>query len=108
MHLKPPVETINLILKGCRQLQYLSYTQTQESRTIQTNASEIFHQNLIVQGVERRPFSTIILYCISQAIAVEAGELHFSASGFQLYDQEFGRLSYPTFCKAADKLTYPL
>ena len=104
-YLKLPVETINLILEGCRQLQYQSYTQTQESRNVQTDAGEIFKQILVVQGVERRPSSNFIIYCISQTKAVEAGELHFSASGFQLYDQEFGRLSYPAFCKAAAKLT---
>ena len=107
-YLKPPVQTINLVLEGCRHLQYLSYTQIQEARASQTDTSKIFNQNLVVQGIEKRPLSDYILYCISQTKAVEAGELHFSATGFQLYDQEFGRLSYPTFCEVADKSTYPL
>jgi hypothetical protein len=31
------------------------------------------------------------------------GELHFSASSFRLYDQEFGHLPFDRFCRAADK-----
>jgi len=110
--LLPSSQHINLVLQDCHYLYFLSYTQTQETRSPIDNLEEIFRKGLIIRGIELRNRENsalqakegFILYCNSILSTVEAGELHLKASGFQMYDQEFGRVSYPDFSKASDLL----
>ena len=101
--LSPGQEAIQLVLEHCQDLYYLSYTQTQEERVVQQDLPAIFSQDLKILGVEERAGNHLILYCSTCLNVLEAGELHLSAQGFRLYDQEFGHLSYERFCRAADK-----
>jgi hypothetical protein len=101
--LGPGQEAIQVVLEHCQNLYYLSYTQPQEKRVLQQDCKAIFSQDLQILGVEERTGSQVILYCSTCLHELEAGELHFSARGFRLYDQEFGHLSYERFCRAADK-----
>jgi hypothetical protein len=103
--LAPEQEAIQVVLEDCRDLYYLSYTQTQEERVLQQDLAAIFRQQLQILGLEERTGSQIILYCSACQELMEAGELHFTAGGFRLYDQEFGLLPYERFCRAADKYT---
>jgi hypothetical protein len=101
--LSPEQEAIQVVLEDCADVYYLSYTQTQEERTLQRDLPAIFAQDLQILGVEERAGNHIILYCSTCQEMLEAGELHLAAGGFQLYDQEFGLLPYERFCRAADK-----
>jgi hypothetical protein len=103
--LSPGQEAIQVVLEHCQDLYYLSYTQTQEERVVQQDFRAIFSQDLQILGVEERAGNHIILYCSTCLEVLEAGELHFSAPGFHLYDQEFGHLPYERFCRAADKFS---
>jgi hypothetical protein len=101
--LSPEQEAIQVVLEDCRELYYLSYTQKQEERVFQQDYQIIFSQDLQILGLEERTGNQIILYCSTCQELLEAGELHFSARSFRLYDQEFGHLPYERFCRAADK-----
>lgn len=101
--LSPGQEAIQVVLEQCQDLYYLSYTQTQEERVVQQDCHAIFSQELQLLGVEERAGNHLILYCNTCLDVLEAGELHFSARGFRLYDQEFGHLPYEHFCRASDK-----
>jgi hypothetical protein len=110
--LLPGSRHLHLVLSGCTHLFYLSYRQTQENRIPIENPEVIFSRELILQGIELSNRESVlsntkegfILYCSSDFSLVEAGELHFKARGFQVYDQEFGRVSYPEFCRASEVL----
>jgi hypothetical protein len=101
--LSPEQEALQVVLEECRDIYYLSYTQPQEERVLQQDFDHIFHQDLQILGLEERTGNQIILYCSTCQELLEAGELHFRAQGFRLYDQEFGLLPYERFCQAADK-----
>ncbi len=97
-------DVLNLVLTNCTEVFYLSYTQSLENREIQDVPDQIFSKGLAVQGVECREITHFIIYCNSYLNTVEAGELHVTATGFQLYDQEFGRINLNTFNRIANKL----
>ena len=99
----PDQEAIQVILEDCRALFYLSYTQNQEERVLQQDVSTIFSQDLQILGCEEKAGNELILFCSSSHHLLEAGELHFVARSFRLYDQEYGHLSYERFCLAADR-----
>ena len=110
--LLPGSYAMHLVLEGCYRIYFFSYNQDQENRKSLDNPSQIFVKGLIIQGIELRNRQNsinqnkedFILYCNSYRNTIEAGELHLNAHGFQLYDQEFGKVSYKAFCKASDQL----
>ncbi len=101
--LLPESTHLNLVLNTCTRIFYLSYTQTLETRVEQTNPTAIMKKGLMIQGVELKLPQEFIIYCNSYLNTVEAGELHVFTTGFQLYDQEFGRISWPVFERMALK-----
>lgn len=101
--LSPDQQAIQVVLEGYRDLYYLSYTQKQEERLPLQDLELVFSKPLQILGLEERDESELILYCSSCQEQLEAGELHVRAHSFQLYDQEFGFLTYEQFCHAADK-----
>lgn len=111
-YLLPGSQHFHLVLEGCSHLFFLSYSQTQENRVPIDKTGDIFSKGLMIQGIELRNRESsvvmskdgFIIYCNSYLNMVEAGELHLKANAFQLYDQEFGRVSYSEFCKASDLL----
>ena len=103
-YLSPAGNAINLVLEGCRELYYLSYTQTLDARTRQTQAEDIFEKALVIGGAENRSFNHFVIYCHSALPVVEAGELHITCKNFEMYDQEFGILNYKDFCQAFNKI----
>jgi hypothetical protein len=110
--LLPGSETVHLVIGGCHKLFYLSYNQIQENRVALDKPELIFDKGLQIQGIELRNRDTtdklvkegFIVYCNSFLHDLEAGELHFTATDFQLYDQEFGLISFETFLRAAGEL----
>lgn len=110
--LLPRTESVHLVIRGCHKLVYLSYTQIQQERIRQENPEIFFGNALQIQGIELRNRNSLerkvkegfILYCNSYLHTIEAGELHFTCNGFEIYDQEFGKISYDNFIQAADKL----
>ena len=105
--LKPPSACINLVLTPCPEIYYLSYTQVLEARIAQHDLEQIFGKGLMIQGVEQTSKTHLIIYCNSYQNTLEAGELHLEAANWQLYDAEFGRISFAAFCQASDKSGYP-
>jgi hypothetical protein len=101
--LAPGQEAIQVVLEDCRELFYLSYTQSQEERVVQQDVSTILSQDLLILGCEEKTGNQLILFCSSSQNLLEAGELHLAARCFHLYDQEYGHLSYERFCRAADR-----
>ena len=110
--LLPGSETMHLVMRGCNKLYYLSYTQTLNERVAQSNPDIYFSLGLQIQGLQLRnrdiadniSNQNFVIFCNSYLHTIEAGELHFNASGFQLYDQEFGQIDYDDFKRAAGKL----
>ncbi|MDB5263598.1 MAG: hypothetical protein JWQ14_2881 [Adhaeribacter sp.] len=110
--LLPRTESVHVVIRGCHKLDYLSYTQLQQERIRQENPEIFFGNALQIQGIELRNRNSLerkvkegfILYCNSYLHTIEAGELHFTCNGFEIYDQEFGKISYDNFIQAADKL----
>ncbi|GEO06905.1 hypothetical protein AAE02nite_45690 [Adhaeribacter aerolatus] len=105
-------DTLHLVLRDCTKLFYLSYTQTLEERIAQNDPEYFFGIGLQIQGLQLRNRETadkinnqdFIIFCNSYLHNIEAGELHFKAGGFQLYDQEFGQINFEDFKRAAGEL----
>jgi hypothetical protein len=83
---------INLVIKGCENLSYHSYTASVQHR-VKWDPQEIFQVGLEPRFIQRIN-SRFIIYCNSYFRVVEAGELHFKAQDYDLYDQEFGKVGY--------------
>lgn len=111
-HLLMGSDTINLVLHGCDELYYLSFKKNLNQRIAQKDPEQFFRMGLQIQGLQLQNRNTneenhnnrFVIYCNSYLQNIEAGELHFSANGFQLYDQEFGVIKYDDFKKAANAL----
>jgi len=105
-------DTLHLVMRDCTKLVYYSYTQTVEERIPQRDPEYFFGFGLQIQGLQLRNRETadkmanqdFIIFCNSYLHTIEAGELHFRTSAFELYDEEFGQINYDDFKKAADKL----
>lgn len=111
-YLLPGSESIHVVMQGCHQVKYLSYTQTLEDRTAEDDPESIFALGLQIQGMqlsnretpERLINHNFVIFCNSYLHTIEAGELQITATGFQIYDQEFGQILFEDFKKAAAQL----
>ena len=89
-----PTRILRLVLIGQPKLFYLSYTQNTADRQPITKRESILSKNLILQGARIGGPQTLILYGHSPQ-QVEAGELHLNFKNYQLYDDQYGRISAP-------------
>jgi hypothetical protein len=89
---------VHLVLDGCRDFHYESYTQVKTERDRQYRLRELFTAGLKLQGAATQPPDILILYTAVQAEScIEAGELHTTVSDYKLYDEEFGVIAVPEF-----------
>lgn len=94
-------DQLNLVLDGCRHFYYLSYTNLPADRHPNYNLFPLFQKHPEVQGITSpEPDKYILFTSLPAAAIIEAGELHFTATHFQLYDQAFGKITYEFFCEA--------
>ncbi|CAA9225071.1 MAG: hypothetical protein AVDCRST_MAG95-725 [uncultured Adhaeribacter sp.] len=89
---------LHLVLDGCRDFYYQSYTQVLTERDRQYRLRELFTAGLKLQGAVTEPPDKLVLYTAVQAEnCLEAGELHATVQNYKLYDEEFGGIAVPDF-----------